>query len=94
MKSLVEGFSNSCNVRLAGWGPRDPSHIRLETPSDVASSHIQWYSFTFSFSLSSERHMYYLFTFEFSPPISEVALVIGCDIACTATRTRVFKLGS
>ena len=30
MKSLTEGLSRVGNVRLAGWGPRDPSHLWLE----------------------------------------------------------------
>ena len=31
MKSLAEGLSRVGNVRLAGWRPRDPSHLWLET---------------------------------------------------------------
>ena len=27
MKCLTEGLSRVGNVRLAGWGPRDPSHL-------------------------------------------------------------------
>ena len=30
MKSLIEGLSCVGNVRLAGWGPRDPSHLWLK----------------------------------------------------------------
>ena len=41
MKSLTEGLSRVGNVRLAGWGPRDPSHVWLETLSDMASSRSQ-----------------------------------------------------
>ena len=53
MKSLTEGLSHVGNVRLAGWGPRDPSHLWLETLSDMASSRSQWRSCTFSLALSS-----------------------------------------
>ena len=53
MKSLTEGLSRVGNVRLAGWGPRDPSHLWLETLSDMASSRSQWRSCTFSLALSS-----------------------------------------
>ena len=41
------------NVGWAGWGPRDPSHLWLETLSDMASSRSQWRSCTFSLALSS-----------------------------------------
>ena len=27
MKSLTEGLSRVCNVRLGGWGPQDPSYL-------------------------------------------------------------------
>ena len=37
MKSLTEGSSRVGHVRLAGWGPRYPSHLWLETLSDMAS---------------------------------------------------------
>ena len=53
MKSLTEGLSRVGNVRLAGWGPRDPSHLWLETLSDMACSRSQWRSCTFSLALSS-----------------------------------------
>ena len=52
MKSSTEGLSRVGNVRLAGWGPRDQSHLRLETLSDMASRS-QWRSCTFSLALSS-----------------------------------------
>ena len=41
MKSLPEGLSSVGNGRLADWGPRDPSHLWLETLSDMASSRSQ-----------------------------------------------------
>ena len=53
MKSLTEGLSRFGNVRLLGWGPRDPSHLWLETLSDMASSSCQWCSCIFSLALSS-----------------------------------------
>ena len=53
MKCLTEGLSRVGNVRLAGWGPRDPSHLWLETLSDMACSRSQWRSCTFSLALSS-----------------------------------------
>ena len=53
MKSLTKGLSRVGNVRLADWGPRDPSHLWLETLSDMASSRSQWHSYTFSLALSS-----------------------------------------
>ena len=53
MKCLTEGLSLVGNVRLAGWGPRDPSDLWLETLSDMASSRSQWRSCTFSLALYS-----------------------------------------
>ena len=53
MKSSTEGLSRVGNVRLAGWGPRDPSHLWLETLSDMVSSRSQWRSSTFFLALSS-----------------------------------------
>ena len=50
-KSLTEGLSHVGNVRLAGLRPRDPSHLWLETLSDMASSRSQWRSCTFSLAL-------------------------------------------
>ena len=41
IKSLTEGLSCVNNVRLGDWGPRDPSHLWLETLSDMASSRSQ-----------------------------------------------------
>ena len=41
MKSLTEDLSRVGNVRSAGWGSRDPSHLWLETLSDMASSRSQ-----------------------------------------------------
>ena len=52
-KYLTEGLSRVGNIRLAGWRPRDPSHLWLETLSDKASSCSQWRSCTFSLALSS-----------------------------------------
>ena len=37
MKPLTEFFGCVGNVWLAGWGPRDPSHLWLETLSDMVS---------------------------------------------------------
>ena len=51
MKCLTESLSRVGNVRLAGWGPRDPSHLWLETLSDMASSRSQWRSCAFSLAL-------------------------------------------
>ena len=54
MKSLTEGLSRVSNLRLGpGWGPRDPSHLWLETLSDMACPCSQWRSCTFSLALSS-----------------------------------------
>ena len=53
MKSSTEGLNRVDNVRLASWGPRDPSHLWLETLSDMASFRNQWRSCTFSLALSS-----------------------------------------
>ena len=53
MKSLTEGLSRVDNVRLAGWGSRDPSYLLLETVSDMACSLSHWRSCTFSLALSS-----------------------------------------
>ena len=53
MKSLNEGLSRVGNVRLAGWGPRDPSHLCLEFLSDMACSRGHWRSCTFSIFLQS-----------------------------------------
>ena len=75
MKSLTECFSRVDNVRLAGWGPRDPSHLWLETLSDMASSRSQWRSCTFSLALSSQRYLDYLSIFKFLPTY------FGCDIS-------------
>ena len=52
MKCLTEGLSRIGNVRLAGWGPRDPFHLWLETLSDM-TSRSQWRSCFFSLVLSS-----------------------------------------
>ena len=52
MKSLTEGLSQVGNIRLAGRAPRDPSHLWLETLSDMASRS-QWRSCTFSLTVSS-----------------------------------------
>ena len=41
MKSLNKDLSRVGNVRLAGCGPRDPSHLWLETLSDMPSSRSQ-----------------------------------------------------
>ena len=53
MKSPTEGLSRVGNVRLTGWGTRDPSHLWLETLSDMASFRSQWRSCTFSLGPSS-----------------------------------------
>ena len=53
MKCLTEGLSRVGNVRLAGWGPRDPSHFWLETLGDIVSSRSHWCSCTFSLTLLS-----------------------------------------
>ena len=53
MKSLTEGLSRVGNVKLTGWGHRDPSHVWLETLNDMASSRSQWRSCTFSLTRSS-----------------------------------------
>ena len=53
IKSLTDGQSRVGNVGLAGWGPRDPSHLWLEILSDITSSRSQWRSCTFSLALSS-----------------------------------------
>ena len=53
MQSLTEGLIRVGNVRLAGWRLRDPSHLWLETLSDMASSRSQWRSCTFSLTRSS-----------------------------------------
>ena len=50
MKSLTEGLSRVGNVRLAGWEPRYPSHLLLETLSDL-ESRSQWRSCTFNLAL-------------------------------------------
>ena len=47
MKSLIEGLSRVGNVRLAGWGSPDPSHLWLESLNDMMSSRSQWRSCTF-----------------------------------------------
>ena len=49
---VQSGLSRVGNVRLAGWGPRGPSYLWLETLSDMACPHSQWHSCTFSLALS------------------------------------------
>ena len=88
MKCLTEGLTRVGNVRLAGWGPRDPSHLWLETLSDMASRS-QWPSCISSLALSSYRCFDYPSIFKFLPHISDVTLVISCYVACMATRTNV-----
>ena len=89
MKCLTEGLSRVGNVRLAGWEPRDPSPLWLETLSDMASSRSQWRSCTFSLARYSKRYLDYLSMFKFLPLISDVTLVISGYVACMATRTNV-----
>ena len=89
MKSLTEGLSRVGNVMLAGWGPRDPSQLRLATLSDMASSRSQWRSRTFSLAPSFWRYLDYLSIFKFLPLISDVTSVISFYVACMVTRTNV-----
>ena len=63
---ILLSLSRVGNVRLAGWAPRDPSHLLLETLSDVASSRSQWRPCTFSLALSSQRSFDHL-SLNFSP---------------------------
>ena len=72
VKSSTKGLSHIGNVRLAVWGPRDPSQLWLETLSDVASSRSQWRSCAFSLALSSWRHLNCLFMVEFPSPILDM----------------------
>ena len=52
MKFLTEGLGRVGNVRLAGQGPRDPSHLWLETLGNMESSRSRWRPCTLSLTLS------------------------------------------
>ena len=90
LKSLTEGLHCVGNLMLAGWRPRDPSRLWLETLNDMAS-HGGSHAFSCPFVL---KNLDYKLIFEFYLPISHVTLVMSCDVACIASRTIVFTLGS